>query len=233
MNLQTFSINGETILPITLFGRNRSGKVLEYHKKVMVNYFGLNINYIECPFPGVSHGQMLDIVIQNSIDTIKPTFFWTLDNDALILKKECINIMYDLVKNKMTLAGQMWQSNHLKGPNGQIPHPYISQAFAWFSRELYDGLNRPSLNHYEDSPGFGGDTMEKLTYKAKQNGYCIAGFYPSYSFEANTDLDNGCKYGLSNIYGPHLSYHCSQANHEKHEDLFVKMDNRVLNGEFL
>jgi len=53
MNLRLFEINNETILPIVLFGKNRDQEITLHHKKVMVDYFNIPFNYIECPFPGV------------------------------------------------------------------------------------------------------------------------------------------------------------------------------------
>lgn len=226
--MKLLKTNNETILTVTFFGGNRSQKVLEYHKKVMVDYFNIPVNYVECPFPSVSHGYCMNQVISRTIDTIKPDYYWFLDNDAIILKKECIDIMYDFVKNKMTIAGQIWQSNHKKGPNGMIPHPYVSQAFIWFSSELYKKLGSPDCDHWIERS----DTAEEITYQAKFKGYCIAGFYPSHSVDANTDLDNGCRYGLGNTYGPDLMYHCSQAPDTRHESLFINKCQEVLDGKF-
>lgn len=228
MQIKHLNINGETVLPIVLYGENRSNSVLQYHQKVMEGYFGLPINYIKCPFPSFSHGFCMNQIINSTIDSVKPDYYWFLDNDAIILKDECISIMYNMVKNKMTVAGQIWQSNHKKGPNGMIPHPYISQAFIWFSRELFNKLGRPDCDHFIPRS----DTAEEITYKAKEMGYCIAGFYPSHCEEANTDLDNGCRYGLGNTYGPDLMYHCSQAPHPKHESLFIAKCEEVLSGKY-
>lgn len=229
MNLRLFEINNETILPIVLFGKNRDQEITLHHKKVMVDYFNIPFNYIECPFPGVSHGFCMNQVINHTIDSIKPDYYWFCDNDAIILKKECVGIMYDLIKNKITVAGQIWQSNHKKGPNGMIPHPYISQAFILFSRSLFNNLGRPDCDHWIERS----DTAEEITYVAKQKGYIIAGCYPSHSVDANTDLDNGCKYGLSNTYGPDLMYHASQQNNPKSKMYFIEKCQEVLNGKFM
>lgn len=225
--MKFLEINDEKILIVTLYGVNRSNRVLEYHKKVMVDHFGLPVNYIQCPFPGVSHGYCMNQVLKQTLDSeFRPDYYWFLDNDAIILKKECVDIFYNLIKNKVTIAGQIWQSNHKLGPNGMIPHPYISQACLLFSSDLYDKLGRPDCDHFNPRS----DTAEEITYFAKEKGYCIAGFYPSFSVELNTDLDNGCRYGLGNIYGPNLSYHCSQANNPKHEGIFIETCEKVLNN---
>ena len=229
MNLNLFQKNNETILPIVLFGGNRDEQIVQYHKKVMVDYFKIPFNYIECPFPSVSHGFCMNQIINRTIDSIKPDYYWFCDNDSIILKEEALDIMYDFVKNKYTIAGQIWQSNHKKGPNGMIPHPYISQAFIWFSTSLFNKLGRPDCDHWVERS----DTAEEITYKAKENGYIVAGLYPSHSVDPNTDLDNGCRYGLGNTYGSDLMYHASQQNNPKSKDLFIEKCQEVLNGKFL
>lgn len=228
-NLKLLTINNETILPIVLYGENRNIEVTEYHKKVMEGYFNLPINYVAAPFPYMSHGACMDKVIRETIDTIKPDYYWFCDHDSIILKKECVDIMYDLVKNKMTIAGQMWQSNHKKGPNGMIPHPYVSQAFIWFSTNLYNELGRPTCDDKVDRS----DTAEEITYAAKLKGKAIAGFYPTHSVEYICDLDNGCRYGLGNTYGSNLMYHVSFQTDSRSTPLFIEKCNEVLNGKFL
>jgi len=229
MDFNLFHINNESILPIVLFGKNRSEEVTLYHKKVMVDHFGIPFNYLTGPFPYVSHGACMDQIISSTIDSIKPDYYWFCDHDAIILKQECIDIMYNFVKNKMTIAGQIWQSNHKKGPNGMIPHPYISQAFIWFSTKLYNELGRPTCDDKIERS----DTAEEITYSAKQKGYFIAGCYPSNSIVQNTDLDNGCRYGLGNTYGPDLMYHVSQQDNPRSTELFVEKCKEVLNGKFI
>jgi len=226
--INLLQINNETICPITLFGRNRSSLVTDYHKRVMSEKFSIPINYIECNFPSVSHGQMMNYVISQTIDSIQPDYYWFLDNDSCILKKRCIDIMYDFVKNKQTIAGQFWQSNHLVGPNGQIPHPYISQAFLWFPTTLFYKLGRHDLDHWV--PGC--DTAENLTYKAKFGGYAVAGFYPSSSVIKNCDLDNGQKFGMGNIYGENLMCHASQQDNPESEKWFIETCQKVLKNLF-
>jgi hypothetical protein len=229
MDFNLLHINNETILPIVLFGENRNKEVTLYHKKVMVDHFNIPFNYLTGPFPHVSHGSCMDQIISSTIDSIKPDYYWFCDHDAIILKKECIDIMYNFVKNKITIAGQIWQSNHKNGPNGMIPHPYVSQAFIWFPTKLYNELGRPTCDDKIERS----DTAEEITYLAKQKGYFIAGCYPSSSIVKNTDLDNGCRYGLGNTYGPDLMYHVSQQGDPRSTELFVEKCKEVLNGKFI
>ena len=67
MNLKFIEKNKEKILPIVLFGSNRDPEIVEHHKKVMVDYFKLEMNYIECPFPNVSHGFCMNKIINETL----------------------------------------------------------------------------------------------------------------------------------------------------------------------
>lgn len=227
-NYKLIKINGETILAVTLFGRNRDMEVTEWNKKVMVDYFKFDINYVEAPFPGVSHGYCMNLIITETIDTLKPDYYLFIDNDAIFLKKDVLSLIYRLTNNKMTLFGHAWQSNHKKGPNGMIPHAYASQATVCFSRELYNNLGRPDCDHWIPRS----DTAEEITYRAKELGYIVALIYPSHSVDPNTDLDNGCKFGLGNTYGPGLMYHVSQQGDPRSKDLFIEKCKEVLSDKY-
>jgi hypothetical protein len=227
MNL--ININGETILPIVLHGANRNSELLVWHKKVMVEHFGLVMNYISAPFPGVSHGYCMNQLIGQTIDRPDaPDYYLFIDNDAIFLKKSAIDLIYDFVKNKMTVFGHAWQSNHKQGPNGTIPHAYASQATLCFSKELFNKLGRPDCDHWIPRS----DTSEEITYRAKELGFVVALIYPSHSVDPNTDLDNGCRYGLGNTYGPNLMYHASQQNNPESTKLFIAKCQEVLDGKF-
>jgi len=229
MKLQTIDKNGEKIAVIVLFGKNRSPNVLFWQQRVMVDYFGFAINYFECAFPNLSHGECMNAILKQSLDTPDaPDYYLFVDNDAIFLKKECLDLIYDMVKNKMTIFGHAWQSNHKKGPNGMIPHAYASQATLCFSKSLYNALGRPDCDHWIERS----DTSEELTYRAKELGYIVALVYPSHSVEPNTDLDNGCRFGLGNTYGPNLMYHVSQQNNPKSAELFVEKCKDVIDGKF-
>lgn len=231
MNLIT--INNETILPIVLYGKNRSTGVLEYHKKVMVEKFGFPMNYIEAPFPMVSHGTCANQMVLSTIDTIKPTYYWLCDFDSIFLKKYTFNIMYDTVKFKNAIWGQATQSNHKKGPNQMIPHAYASQGCLCFPTELYDKLGRPNLDHYsEQTEEFGGDTCELLTYAAKENGYIVSLVYPSHSIVSNSELDNGCIFGRGNTYGIDLMYHQMQNDSPLSAGEFIAKCQEVLDRKY-
>ncbi len=141
--------------------------------------------------------------------------------------------MYDSVKYKNAIWSCATQSNHKKGPDGFISHPYCSQACLCFPTELYDKLQRPDLDHYsEQSEEYGGDTCEKLTYLCKEKGYSVNLLYPSRSIVKNCSLDNGMRFGRGNFYGPDLVYHQMQNDSPLSENEFINVCEKVLLGEY-
>ena len=223
------NIGKERVLITTLFGDNININVINLHRKVMLEHFNLQINYIKCPFPQVSHGSCINYIIKNTIDEKDPPdYYWFIDIDCIALQKRAIEIMFDMVRNKITIWGHAWQSNHKIGPNGTVFHPYAGPACLCFSREIYNQLKRPDMDHN----GKYSDTAEELTYAAKQNGYNIALIYPSSSITSDCRLDNGFSYGFGNIYGSNLWFHCSDTSHKDHVSLFCSKCQDVLNNKF-
>jgi hypothetical protein len=233
MNLRTLTINGETIAIVTLYGSNRHPEATQWHARVMVDHFRLPVNYIECPFHlGASHGQMMNEVLRQTVDTPDaPTYYLWLDNDCIPLRCEAIELAYRQVQSKDTIWGHAWQSNHLTGPNGTIPHAYASQACLLFARETYNALDRCSMDHGQPYC----DTAEALTYMAKSNGYGVSLLYPSHSVVKDTPLDNGMGYGMGNTYGPlsrPLWHHTSRIPHPRHVEVFTETCKMVMDNAF-
>ena len=229
MNLLT--ISGETIAIITLYGDNRHQEVTAWHRKVMVDHFQLPVNYVKGNFPYQSHGWHMNQLLAQTVDLADaPTYYLFLDNDAIFLRKDAMNLIYSLVRNKITLFGQAWESRHKKGPNGFYEHPYCSQAMICFSRLMYNNLGRPDMDHWISRS----DTAEEMTYEAEKKGYILALAYPSHSVDPNTPLGNGCRQGFGNTYGPTPGwfYHCSQAPNPRHVEVFVEKCKEVLAGKF-
>ncbi len=224
MKLHTLP-NGETVAFVTLYGTNRDPRVLEWHKKVMVEHWGLPINYVECPFhAGLSHGAAMNQIMAN---VIPPTYWWWWDNDCIALKREVVDHVLDTVRNKRTVWGQAWKSAHKAKPRGG-DHPYASQACLCFPHELYVALGRPDCDHHLDRS----DTAEEITFAGEARGYTVALQWPSHSDTHTTELGQLSTYGRGNIYGPGLTYHESRADLPDHVDRFVAMAQRVLAGEF-
>lgn len=222
----------ETMLIVTLYGVNRHLEVTEWNKRVMVDHFGIQVNYLNAPFPGVSHGACMNQLLAQTVDSPSaPDYYLFNDNDSIFLRRETLTWIYGVVNNGLTVLGPSWQSNHKQGPNGQIAHPYASQATLCFPASIYRALGRPDMDHFVPRS----DTGEELTYAAKAAGYNVSLLYPSYSIEANTPLDNGMTYGMGNTYGPltrPLMHHASQTGHPCHVEVFVETCKMVLANAF-
>lgn len=231
--LNYIDIKGEKLFPVVLYGANRPTTLIEWHYKVMVEYFRLAMNYIPCPFPSVSHGACANKIVEATIDTLKPDYYFLCDNDNIFLNKKCFNLMFDSVQRKLGIWSAATQSNHKRGPNGELNHPYASQASLCFSTELYNKLGRPDLDHWsESSDEYGGDTCEKLTYACEKNGYMVSLLYPSHSIDPNTDLGNGMRFGRGNTYGPNLMYHQMQNDNSLSENEFIEKCKEVIAGKY-
>lgn len=230
--MQLLTINGETILIITLYGENRNPEVTEWHRKVMVEHFLLPVNYVRGVFPQFSHGWHMNQMILQTIDQPDaPTYYLFLDNDSIFLRREALSIIYEAVKNKMTIFGHAFQSNHKTGPTGLVPHVYVSQACICFPRELYNACGRPDMDHWVPRS----DTAEELSYESKARGYILSLVYPSHSVLPDTPLDNGMRYGMGSTYGPlsrPLFHHTMCANHPRHVEVFTETCKMVLANRF-
>lgn len=221
----------ETILIVTFHGGNRSPEILDWHRRVTA-HLGVAVNYIQCPFPAVSHGACMNQLIAQTIDwPVPPDYYLFLDNDCVPLRREALSLAYQQVHDHLTVWGHAWQSNHKHGPNGSIPHAYASQACLLFPRDLYLALGRPDMDHWVPRS----DTAEELTYGAKTAGYNVSLLYPSHSVLKDTPLDNGMGYGLGNTYGPlarPLWHHTSNAANARQVEVFVETCKLVLTDAF-
>lgn len=230
MTLQTLSLpNGETVAFITLYGTNRHLLVTEWHRHVMVNHFGLPINYIEAPFHlGASHGQVMNEVLRQIMETpraARPTYLWWIDNDCLFLRRRIVEDVIGIVQNKQTVWGQSWRNSHKVKPRPG-DHPYPSQACLCFATELYEALGKPDCDHHNARS----DTAEEITYSAERLGFNVCLQWPTYSDTHTTELGQISSYGRGNIYRD--SYHESRADLAGHVEHFIQMAQRVIAGEF-
>lgn len=226
--LQYHRINGETILVVCLYGANRPAEVTEWNRRVMVDYLGIPVNYIQCPFPAVSHGACMNQVLSQTLDLpAPPDYYLFVDNDAIFMRHGVMDLVHQIVANKMTIFGQAWMNNHKVKPRGVV-HAYASQATLCFPRSIYNALGRPDMDHWVARS----DTAEELTYAAKEKGYFVNLLYPSHVTDPNTPLDASCFQGFGNTYGPNLMFHASQTGNPRHVELFVDTCKRVVAGEF-
>ena len=218
----------ETILPITLYGDNRSPEVVDWHKRVMVDYLGIPMNYVKVPFPHVSHGWGMNEVLFRTLDSpARPTYYLFLDNDAIFMKRGVLELVHQIMFNKVTLFGHAWNSQHKVKPRGGN-HPYASQATMCFSSHLYDLCGRPDMDHHNPRS----DTAEELTYEVEERGYILSLIYPSTYAMGGSPLSQTAEYGMSNIYGQNLMYHCSRADLPEHVEAFTLMCKAVIEGRF-
>lgn len=228
MKLKLNIVNGESIAIICPFGNNRPSDTIEWNKKVMVDYLELQMNYIYCPFPAGSHGYYLNAIVNGTIDKEDaPDYYLFIENDSIFLNKRGLSFIYDIVKNKQTVWGLAWQSNHKSGPRG-VTHAYAGPAGLCVSRQLYNELGRPDLDHHIARS----DTAEELTYRAKELGFTVALTYISEMHEQNTPLDNSCFSGLGNVHGKKMFYHASQQGNDKSATLFIEKCREVISGKF-
>lgn len=227
--------NGEKILPVVLYGENRNPEVLEWNKKVY-NYLGITMNYLRCPFPHVSHGKMIDEFIKSTLNLVDYWIF--MENDSIILKKDAIDLIYDKIKDKNTVFGGAHQSNHKRGPNGEMNHPYVGPSLHCISKALYFKLGCPK---YDDVNVYS-DTAEQITYECEKLGYnvCIVwprsvtgltleecqenSIDPQYQF---SDLGNGQKFGFGTTYGD-IYYHQMCAGVKGHNERFINKCQEII-----
>ncbi len=201
----------ETLLIVTLHGGNRHPEVLYWHRRVMVDHFGLDVNYIQAPFPHVSHGACMNQIMAQTLDLpTPPDYYLFVDNDCVALRRDALNYAYQQVCDRLTMWGHLWCSNHKLGPNGTTHHPYASQACLMFSRQLYLAVGRPDMDHWVSRS----DTAEELTYAAKAAGYGVSLLYPSGPLQRP------------------LWHHTSQAPSPRHVEIFIETCKMVLAGAF-
>lgn len=237
MEIKVSIINNEKIVQVCLHSDSIDKDILEYHKKVFNKYNSL-INYVKFPFNlGFSHGQGIDWFIENTINDTDYWLFW--DSDCIPTRLDYLQIMYDKVKDKETLMGQIQQSNHLKNLiRTDENHPYIGTSGMFLSKELYLKLGRPSF-HFNDYC----DTGELLTYKCEEMGYNVSAIWPKSCEELteeeckNAVIDYkhkksrvGCFYfGLGTQYGS-LQYHAMCGCVPRSKKLFIDKCKEILNA---
>ena len=245
MELQLISyrdyIGGKSnkIFQFSVYGKNRDQSLLEWQKKVF-DKFGRPINQIYIPFEqGYSHGQGIDLVLNNAfsqISDIDYVIIW--DDDAIPLRRDYLEIAFDKIKYKDTIFGNVEQSNHIKKFDGTYNHPYIGTSPFCISVELLKKLGYPSFDHCNE-----GDRAEKICLLAEENGYCLSMVWPSNVIGLNEEemiqtktptskslLGQNRYFGFGVTYGENFSYHQMCAPAKRHSELFIKKCQEVLNG---
>ena len=129
MDIKIIERDGEKILPVCLYGKNRNEDVLTWQKRVF-SKFNLPLNYIECPFHIAGHGDFAQNIVNQTISSVDYYIF--VDMDAIPLKHDIYDRIYERIKDKNTVWGLAWSSNH-RSPS----HIHCAGCFLGFSKDLY------------------------------------------------------------------------------------------------
>lgn len=230
--INLLNINNEKILITSFFGINRNNEVLKFQNEVF-NKFNIPINYLYGEFhKGINYGELIDFYIKSVIDRVD--YFIFFDIDAVPLKNNSINFIYEKIKDKKTVFGISQQSNHII-KNGSPNHPYAGMSIFGMSRDLYINLSYPSFKET-----YRGDVAEEITWLCEEKGYCVSLIYPSSFYElsekemkfCNMDkpyfnLGNGLKYGLGTTYRD-LLFHTFMQSLPKSTEIFINKCKEIL-----
>lgn len=231
------TINNETIFQFSIFGLERDGEIVTWQKKVF-DKLKLPITQIYFPFEkGYGHGYGVEHVFNQLRQENKIDYIICWDIDCIPLKEGCLEFIYEKIKDKHTLFGGTYQSNHKKKPDGTFNHPYAGPPFA-ISSILYEKLGKPSLDHFIPRS----DTFEEATWKCEELGFSVCLMWPSNVIGLNDEemrnipcptskspLGQGHFNGFGTTYGDGWFYHQMCAPAKRHKELFVKKCNEVLN----
>lgn len=227
--MNTIEIGGERILPIVPFGGNRFPEYLEWNRKIF-KHFDIPMNYVECPFPGISHGGALDIIVDRFKDGVDYWLF--METDSIPLRRDFIGELYQKVSDHKTVLGGAWQSNHKNSHNNSDKnHPYAGPHLLFLSKELYNNLGKPSFDHLNPRS----DTAEEITYKAEELGYSVnllwprevIGLSPEECKQLDVPLEHAKSKCGSFYSGPRTTYgdiyyHSSAQNSPRSLELFIE-----------
>lgn len=231
MSLNVIELNGERILPICFYGKNRNSEVLEYHQKV-TRFLNFPVNYVEWPFHMAGHGD----AIQNIVNSVgkRVDYYLFVDMDAIPLRSNFLTDIYNKVRDKKTIFGPAWTSNH-KSPD----HIHAACCFLCFSSDLYFKSGRPALHDRIARS----DNGEELSWIAAEHGENISLVYPS-DYYALTDqehvesgnpihwnLGNKFKYGLGTTYSD-IFFHAGMQSLPRSAEVFIRKCKEIL-GEYI
>jgi hypothetical protein len=172
-NLVLTEINGEKICQISICSDNRHLEIPPYQKLVF-DKFKTPINQLFFPFSrGLSHGQVLDWIMNKIKDRKDITYIGFWENDSCPMRPDYLNIVYDKIKDKETVMGSAQRSQHKIKMDGTTHHIYEATPF-FISIDLYNKICRPSFDHHIPRS----DTFEEISFKVKEFGYQTVTVWP-------------------------------------------------------
>jgi hypothetical protein len=227
MNLLVIQKENKNICIMIPYGKNRTLENIEWAQKVYEKY-NVAVNFIEFPFPSISHGQALDFFIGETQNTID--YYVFLETDSIPLDKDFLNIAVDKIKDGKTLFSVCQTANHK-----DKSHIYGGPSFLAFSKELWIKLGRPSLNdHFSDC-----DTAQNLTREVEKQGYNLCLIYPMSYGELSEEsraksgnpkhweLGGRLKYGFGTNFGG-LIYHQMMQSEGESSVKFIEKCKEIL-----
>lgn len=222
--IKIIECNGKKMAIFTVFDhRNRNPKVTEAHVRFHQQK-GIAINYVQIDYRTINHGGIMNAILDELCQEID--YFVFLDNDALILSDDVLNVIYDKLKDGRTVFGGAQNSNHIhKNPT----HPFVQPSTFCISSSLYLSLGKPRLG---DGIHARSDTCEEVTWLCQERGYNVCLVYPS-SYNKLTDeecqssgnpktwkLTETLRYGLGTTYGD-LFFHAGMQTLPRSAEVFI------------
>lgn len=233
MELKVINHNGESIIQVALYGKNRSEKVVEMQEMVF-NKFNFPINYFKYPIPNCSYGMCLDDLTAKLCEKVDYIYYW--DIDSCPIKKNYFEIIYNKISDHSTLVGCAFRNMHKKkSPTWEFDFVNTGPP-VFLSMKLYKSIGKPSLDHMNERS----DTFEELGYQCKSRGYPVCIYYPRSVVgltaedlpEMSPDnytapLGEGLKFGYGCDYGG-LFWHQFFANATHHVRDFTNKCSEIL-----
>ena len=240
-NIQLTEINGEKVFEFSICADHRDQEIPIWQKKVF-DKFGAKINqlYFEFGRLGLSHGQVIDWIMEQIKDRKDIDYVVMWENDSLPLRKDYLQIIYDKIKDKNTIMGSSQRSQHKVKFGGTTNHVYAATPFS-ISIKLYNKIGRPTFDHHIPRS----DTYEEVGFRVEELGYnvCLVyprstiGLTPSEMEELHCPTPKAlvCQEvysGFGTVFGDNLWFHTFFPPVSSHKKHFIQKCQEVLSGKF-
>lgn len=230
MQLKVIPKNGETILPVTFYGKNRNEEVLQYHKKVF-DFYNIPNNYIEFPFDQTGHGDAIQWFINQTIN-LNIDYWWFIDMDCIPLRSDFVDVLYSKICDKQSIFGPALATNH----RGFKDHIYAAAFCLSFSKKLYLDLGKPLMTDVIERS----DNSQEISWDCQEKGKIISYMWPTHYHNLTDEemkasgnpkyfnLGNYHKYGLGTSYGDNI-FHGFMQSVPRSAELFINKAKSILN----